>query len=78
MAMRVSFLLLFFFSLLLVPVQYLVAVHYGEYLSASGIKSLEVGALLDVLCSDGLNYHVQVKQNDNGVGLLHFRHWSKK
>ena len=75
MAMKVGALFMHFS---LINLCFLVAIHYGEYLSISDIKKLEVGTLLDILCSDGLNYHVQVKKNDNGNGLLHFRHWSKK
>ena len=39
---------------------------YGDYLSPAEVKQLAEGDVLDVLCNDGMNYHVEVKKNDNG------------
>jgi hypothetical protein len=54
-------------------------VHYGNYWSPDNLKlKVEQGAKLDILCTDGLNYHVDVKGFDSstGEGHLHFCNWS--
>jgi len=58
---------------------FVVAVHYGKYWSEAEIKSkVKPGVKLDILCTDGLNYHVDVKAFDKstGSGHLHFCRWS--
>ena len=58
---------------------YIVAIHYGKYLSKEEVLSnVKYGDKLDILCTDGLNYIVEVKKhnNDNGIGHLHFSNWS--
>jgi hypothetical protein len=56
-----------------------IAVLYGPYKTKREITKIKVGDKLDMLCSDGLNYHVDVKEIlDDGKARLHFRHWSAK
>jgi len=55
-----------------------VANHYGSYIK--DITKLQPGIVLDILCNDGLHYHVELKEYDKqtGIGKLHFCKWSKK
>ena len=57
-----------------------VAAIYGNYYTWNDIKTLTPGTVLDILCNDGLHYHVDLKEIDNktGFGTLHFCRWSKK
>lgn len=56
-----------------------VASIYGPYMSPSEQRKIQKGETFDLLCDDGLNYHVEVKEvKENGTGLLHFRNWSTK
>ena len=54
-----------------------IATVYGPYFSKKDVKKIVKGDKLDILCSDGLNYHVEVKEAGD-TGRLHFRHWSVK
>lgn len=54
-----------------------IATVYGSYKSKKEVKKIVKGDKLDILCSDGLNYHVEVKET-GASGRLHFRHWSVK
>ena len=54
-----------------------IATVYGPYFSKKDVKKIVKGDKLDILCSDGLNYHVEVKEAGE-TGRLHFRHWSAK
>lgn len=54
-----------------------IATVYGPYFSKKDVKKIVKGDKLDILCSDGLNYHVEVKEAGE-TGRLHFRHWSVK
>ena len=53
---------------------------YGEYYKPRDIKKITKGDKLDLLCDDGLNYHVDVKEvnHDANTTLLHFCKWSSK
>lgn len=56
-----------------------IAAHYGPYKSKREISKIKVGDKLDMLCPDGLNYHVDVKEiSEDGTCRLHFRQWSAK
>ena len=57
-----------------------VANHYGSYYELKDINKLQSGIVLDILCNDGLHYHVELKEYDKqtGNGKLHFCKWSKK
>ena len=35
---------------------------YGSYLPVSNVSKMEIGDKLEILCEDGLNYHVEVKE----------------
>ena len=50
---------------------------YGDYKNKKEIKKIAKGDKLDILCTDGLNYHVEVKEIGT-TGRLHFYHWSAK
>lgn len=64
-------------SVLIRPLGDEIAMVYGQYKTKKEIKKIKIGDKLDILCSDGLNYHVEVKEiGDNG--RLHFNHWSIK
>jgi hypothetical protein len=65
-------------SALLRPLGDEIAAVYGEYKTKREIKKILKGDKLDILCSDGLNYHVEVKEISASIGKLHFRHWSNK
>jgi hypothetical protein len=64
-------------SALLRPLGDEIATVYGAYKSKKDVKKIVKGDKLDILCSDGLNYHVEVKET-GAAGRLHFRHWSVK
>ena len=64
-------------SALLRPLGDEIALVYGTYKSKKEVKKIVEGDELDILCSDGLNYHVVVKEAGN-IGRLHFRQWSRK
>ena len=64
-------------SALLRPLGDEIATVYGAYKTKKEVKKIAKGDKLDILCSDGLNYHVEVKEVGS-VGRLHFRHWSVK
>ena len=65
-------------SLLIRPNGDEVASYYGPYFSERLISMVSVGDKLEVLCKDGLNYHVEVKYIDgSGFATLHFIRWSK-
>ena len=52
---------------------------YGEYMSKREVRKIQVGEKFDILCSDGLNYHVEVQEIKEGkpsTAKLHFRFWS--
>lgn len=53
---------------------------YGPYLTVKEIRKLTKGAKLEVLCIDGLNYYVEVKEmNHSQMTIhLHFLKWSTK
>ena len=57
-----------------------VASCYGPYYEWNDVCTLKPGTVLDVLCNDGLHYHVDLKEIDKktGLGVLHFCKWSKK
>mmetsp|Transcript_8417 Transcript_8417/g.8362 ORF Transcript_8417/g.8362 Transcript_8417/m.8362 type:complete len:447 (-) Transcript_8417:247-1587(-) len=55
-----------------------IATVYGPYKTKKDVKKIAKGDKLDILCSDGLNYHVEVKEIAANQGRLHFRHWSVK
>lgn len=55
-----------------------IATVYGPYKTKKEVKKIAKGDKLDILCSDGLNYHVEVKEIAANQGRLHFRHWSVK
>ena len=64
-------------SALLRPLGDEIATVYGAYKTKKDVKRIVKGDKLDILCSDGLNYHVEVKET-GAAGRLHFRHWSVK
>ena len=64
-------------SALLRPLGDEIASVYGSYKSKKEVKKIAEGDELDILCSDGLNYHVVVKECGD-IGRLHFRQWSRK
>ena len=64
-------------SALLRPLGDEIATVYGAYKTKKDVKKIVKGDKLDILCSDGLNYHVEVKET-GAAGRLHFRHWSVK
>ena len=64
-------------SALLRPLGDEIASVYGLYKSKKEVKKIAEGDELDILCSDGLNYHVVVKECGD-IGRLHFRQWSRK
>ena len=64
-------------SALLRPLGDDIASVYGAYKSKKEVKKIAEGDELDILCSDGLNYHVVVKECGD-IGRLHFRQWSRK
>jgi hypothetical protein len=53
------------------------AADFGPYMTKKEVKKIAKGDKLDVLCSDGLNYHAVVKET-GATGRLHFHHWSAK
>jgi hypothetical protein len=67
-------------SLFLRPAGDEVASIYGPYFTARQITCIQAGERLDVLCTDGLNYIVVVKEYDKDAdyGVLHFDKWSSK
>lgn len=54
-----------------------IAAVYGPYKTKKEMKKIAKGDKLELLCSDGLNYHVEVKETGT-IGRLHFRNWSVK
>jgi hypothetical protein len=57
-----------------------IAIIYGTYMNKKELKKVIKGDKLDILCIDGLNYMVDVKEIDylNDTISLHFIKWSKK
>jgi hypothetical protein len=56
-----------------------VAAIYGPYMGMRQAAKLRRGDKVDILCTDGLNYHVEIKEmGDNGRVHLHFLFWSAK
>lgn len=52
---------------------------HGPYFSVREIDNIKNGDLLDILCTDGLNYHVKVEEiHVKGWAHLHFPYWPKK
>ena len=61
------------------PVGDEIAEVYGPYKSKKDLKKLKLGDKFDMLCTDGLNYHVEIKElNDDRSARLHFCFWGKK
>lgn len=52
---------------------------YGPYKSRKDLRKLKIGDKLDMLCTDGLNYHVEIKElEDDRTARIHFMYWGKK
>lgn len=51
--------------------------NYGPYKTKKEVEKISKGDKLDILCSDGLNYHAEVKEA-GVIGRLHFCHWSTR
>ena len=54
-----------------------IAAIYGPYYNWKELCKIHPGTVLDILCNDGLHYHVDLKEIDysTGFGVLHFVHW---
>jgi hypothetical protein len=61
------------------PVGDEIAEVYGPYKSRKDLRKLKIGDKLDMLCTDGLNYHVEIKElEDDRTARIHFMYWGKK
>lgn len=67
-------------SLLFKPAGDELATHYGEYFDLAALSTISVGRRYEVLCSDGMNYIVEIKQFDpvSFIGHIHFWHWKSR
>lgn len=67
-------------SLLFKPAGDELATQYGEYFDLAALSTISVGGRYEVLCSDGMNYIVEIKQFDpvSFIGHVHFRHWKTR
>lgn len=67
-------------SLLFKPAGDELATQYGEYFDLAALSTISVGGRYEVLCSDGMNYIVEIKQFDpvSFIGHIHFRHWKTR
>lgn len=67
-------------SLLRRPAGDEVAEHYGKYYDVNTLRFIKRGEKYEVLCSDGLNYIVEVKEIDPDTLRvhLHFPNWKNR
>lgn len=67
-------------SLLFRPAGDELAAQYGEYFDLAAMSTITPGGKYEVLCSDGMNYIVEIKHFDpvSFTGHLHFRNWKTR
>lgn len=67
-------------SVLLRPAGDEISQIYGDYYNSNELSKLKEGNRAEALCSDGLNYHVEIKRIEPRKDEihLHFLHWNKQ
>lgn len=67
-------------SVIFRPAGDIVAVNYGPYFDIDRVRRIRRGERYEILCTDGLNYIVEVKffNPENYQAHLHFCHWKTR